>query len=125
MDLTPLVQHLENEGLGTIGQDLFRNNMPASVNEGLVVVTQMPIIIDSYLGTCKGSFQIIARASDYDTPRLKMTEVMIAMNGQGAIHGDMLFHFIKARNEPMIFPKSEGDQIEASVNFDFVYSLIC
>ncbi len=123
MDLMPIVQYLEHEGLGTIGKDLFRNHMPAQVDEGLLVTCQMPIVIDRYIGVCRGSFQVIARSPDWERPRLKMIEVTNVLNGQGMILGNMLFHYIKPRHEPMLFPKSESDLVEASVNFDFVFGL--
>ena len=127
MNLAPIVELLEAENFGTIGKDLFRNFMPHDVREGLLVTIQMPVEIDRYLNYCKGSFQVVARGTDWESPRLVMVDVSKVLCGEGLSLGDMYFYFMRPRHEPLIFPKSEGDLIEASVNFDFIYShsLVC
>jgi len=124
MDLEPLIDYLERENLGTPGVDLFRHFMPSEVEEGILVTVRTAINIDRYLGYCEGDFQVIARGKDYDQPRLFMVEVMKAFNQQGLTLGDMYFHYILPKHEPLLFPKAESDLKEVSVNFEFKFSLV-
>lgn len=124
MNLQPIVDKLQTESLGTPGVDLFREQMPHQVVKGMLVTQQMPVERNPYApGYRKGSFQVIVRDAVYDDARTTANSVIDAITGDGITLGDMKFRFIRARHDPLLFPRSDGDLVEASVNFDFVYSL--
>ena len=122
MNLQPIVKFLDDEGFGVMGEDLFRDFMPHEIDKGLMIFIMSPVPIDPYLGTSKGSFQIVGRGNDQDELQERMEGVQNAFGeGRGLVLGSMEFDFIIPQHEPLVFPRTEGDLIEASVSFAFSY----
>lgn len=123
MNLQKIVKFLDDEGYGIMGEDLFRDNMPDGVNNGLAVFTMSPVLIHPYLGIGQGSFQIVGRGEDQDELHDRMKSVAGAFGGgKGLELGDIKFHYIRAEHEPLMFPRSESDLVEASVSFAFSFN---
>lgn len=127
MRLIGIANKLQAEGFGVVGQTIFCEMMPAAVKRGLLVTAQMPIGRNVYVGEMRtGSFQIISRQLDdheYEDPTVILDSVIAAMSGQGIIIDDMNFRFIRPRTDPFVFPKSDGNIVEASVNFDILFTV--
>lgn len=122
MNLQAIVKYLDDEGFGIMGQDLFRDNLPDGIYEGLAVFSITPVPIHPYLGISHGIFQIVGRGTDQDALHIRMKSVSDAFKGgRGLVLDDMKFFFIRPEHEPMFFPRSESDLIEASVSFEFSY----
>lgn len=122
MDLQDIIDLLSNEDFGTEGVDLFRSFMPAEIDEGLLVTAQMPASIDKYNKHRKGSIQVIARGRDYDEVRDLMISVSTFLTIEGHEGDSAYYHYICPRHEPLIYPKSDANYLEASVNFDVAYN---
>jgi hypothetical protein len=46
-------------------------------------------------------------------------QLMPVLMTEGAKHGEVRFLFIKPEHDPLVFPRTEGGQFEASVNYNF------
>jgi hypothetical protein len=127
MDLEAIAIKLEVDGLGTRGVDLFYDNMPVAVTRGLLITAQMPIKRNLYVPSMRtGAFQVISRQLDdvdYVDPALILESAIASLSGQGVTIGSMNFRYIRAESDPFVFPRSDGDIIEASVNFDFLFTV--
>lgn len=122
MRLEPIAQHLEANGHGVIGQDLFYHHMPESIEEGLLVTMRLPAKREQYaLAMRRGSFQVIARGRDEDALEERLRAVSSTLNAQGLQLGDMNFRFIHPKHDPLVYPRSDSRLVEAAVNFDFVF----
>lgn len=86
-----------------------------------MVTSQRPIGISTDVRDLRrGSFQVIARSATHEGARAAANSVIDAMPTGGQI-GDMLFRVLHPEHEPLLYPRSDGNSIEASVNFKFVY----
>lgn len=117
-----LIATIKDAGLGVIGTTLFQSHMPAECKAGILVLARVPIMIDPYTGLRKGPFQVIVRAPKITEAHQKATLVMKALMTEGTQKGGVTFKFIKPEHEPLVFPRTEGSQFEASVNYNFAAS---
>ena len=122
MNLYEVQDYLAAEGVGQIGTTLFAHHMPAPVNEGVLVLSQVPQerdqLIDNYY---RGEFQVVVRSDDRETGRLRCKQIADILDGQRKVMGNTNFLFIRAMHEPMGYPRSEGNNLEFSVNFQCAY----
>lgn len=114
-----LVQRIAEAGLGIPGRTLFHSHMPAEVKVGTLVMARVPVTIDPYTGMRKGPFQVICRDLEIDLAHDRASLIIKAMVSEGVTVGGVKFLFIKASNEPLVFPRTEGAQFEAAVNYNF------
>lgn len=114
-----LVKIIADAGLGIEGKTLFHSHMPSEVQKGILVMTRVGITIDAYTGLRKGPFQIIVRDKKIADAHNLATAVLKAMKTDGKTVGVVNFLFIHADHEPLVFPRTEGGQFEASVNYTF------
>ena len=123
MDLQAIVDRIEIEGLGVPGVNLFRMFMPASVEEGLVVLpSQLPVEIDMYTTVKRqGQFRVVARGIDWDGPRNLLMEVSKVLHGEGLQFGEEYYFYMIPQHEPLLYPLSDGDLVEGSVSFNCCY----
>jgi hypothetical protein len=101
------------------GKSLFHSHMPSEVKEGTLVMTRVPIVIDPYTGLRKGPFQVVCRSSTIEGAHDRASAIMKILATEGARQGEVNFKFIKPANEPLVFPRTDGGQFEASVNYNF------
>lgn len=114
-----LIKRLSEAGIGLVpGRNLFHSHMPSEINTGVLVLTRVPLEVDPYTGMRKGPFQVICRDLDLEAAHNRATQIMKAMVSEGVTVGDVKFLFIKANNEPLVFPRTEGAQFEAAVNYN-------
>ena len=127
MDTAPLLDHLENNDLGTKGIDLFRDNMPSTdrVPRGILVTNQTMTKIHPYVSNyVHGVFEVVAREDTFDKARETMNNVIDVMSSDGGLQlGDMCFLYIRALNTPLVYPVSDASLVEGSVLFDFRFTL--
>lgn len=118
--LQAIVDHLQANGLGTPGKDLFRGYMPAQVDTGVVVLARVAIDEDAYSGIKKGPFQIVTRAASGDLAYDKAAAIKKVLRLEGVEIGGVRFKYILPKHEPLVYPRTDGGQYEASVNYQFV-----
>lgn len=123
MKLQAVVDKIESEGLGVPGQTLFRDQMPSSVNDALLVASKTPFMTHPYVHEYrKGQIQLIARTSSEDNSRSKLESVITALASNGRqIFGSAVFLRFWPAHEPLVYSRSSADLVEASVNFDVVF----
>lgn len=123
MNLSSMVEFLQQKGLGVPGQNLFAYAMPDSIAQGLLLTAQMPIQRDMYvLELYRGEFQVIARGSTHDELIARLNSVSDTLTLQGDVIGTMHFRFIVPMHAPLVFPRAESRLLEASVNFKFAFT---
>lgn len=125
MKLDALAQILIDEGIATAGVDLFIHKMPSNIKVGVLLLNKLSgTPIDFELpGYRRTGFQVIVRHTDYAQGIMLANNVSTALTFKGveSTLGDMLIKHILPKHEPVVFPVSEGDFLEISVNFDAVY----
>lgn len=115
--------------LGTLSKDVFVHRFPPTVNEGLLVLARLEgQEIDAGMGSYRrGPFQIVARSANVLTAQRKIRAAIPAVTfygwrslppaGLASTPSRVLF--IRVLSEPVIYPVSDGDLIEASADFEF------
>lgn len=129
MFLKSVAEYAQSIRAGTIGKDLFAYNMPESSNLG--VLLRQPLVgaeIDYELpGYRKSKFQVIVRCkpSEIEQGRAKIDAFVssITLMGETAITGYKI-RFMRPRHDPIMYPISEGGNLEFCVNFDVVYVIV-
>lgn len=115
-----LVEHIAASVTGLIpGSSLFHSHMPADVVSGVLVMARVPVMNDLYTGMRKGTFQVICRDVKIVLAHDRATAIMKAIASEGVVVGGVNFRFIKPQHEPLVFPRTEGAQFEAAVNYIF------
>lgn len=113
-----IATRLEDEGVGTIGTNIFKSYLPETVATGLVVLDTGGTDPDPYLPTKEPTFQIFIRASNYSTGRTLMDNVRTALHRQrNQTFGSTYFYFILAISEGGHIGRNEAGQDEFSMNF--------
>lgn len=126
MDLMPLANKLELEGLGTQGSTLFINYMPMECRQGILLrspLTGTPI--DNYLpGYYKASFTVVVRTPNvkYDEGLALMEQVMRTLTLFDTELDDITVKQMYPTNLPATYPVTEGNFFEIRVNFDLVFN---
>lgn len=122
MNLQPVLEYVATQNLGVRGRDLFRYFMPSDIDEGILITSQMPHPLNPYLpGKYMGDFQVIVRGIDVDEVRSRAVSLLKALTLRSVTMGEMRFFYIQPRHAPLVYPKSDGNYIEASVNFECQY----
>lgn len=115
-----LIQHIAaNFPTLVPGRSLFHSHMPADVVSGVLVMARVPVMVDPYTGMRKGTFQVVCRDLKIVLAHDRATAIMKAIASEGVVVGEVDFRFIKPQHEPLVFPRTEGAQFEAAVNYTF------
>lgn len=137
MRLEGLAALLQDANLGKPGVDLFCYYMPDDVRQGIVLrIGLIGSPIDHELPGYRpqGTFQLITRAQTFDKA-FDLAEaaaaVLTLVNeplGTAATNGEAVsaYHvnYSRARHEPIVYPRSAGGNLEASINFDINYVVL-
>lgn len=122
MIIKEMASILEDAGIGTIGVDIFVNYMPSDVEVGILLLGRMSgDVIDYYLpGIKRGGFQVIVRVPDYDDALINSILPLLTIQGKTVKGLDV--KYILPKTDPVVYPATDGNNIEYSVNFDAVYA---
>lgn len=124
MNLLPLVEKLENDSLGTIGESIFINMMPVEPVQGVMLrnkLTGTPI--DHELpGYYRTDFQVIVRSYDYATGEALVKSVVTALTMMETQVGTIYFKYSRPMTKPVVFPLSDGNVLEFMVRFEVCYN---
>lgn len=114
-----ITQYLEDEGVGTIGTDLFKSYMPdRGDGTSVAVLERGGTEPDPYLPTKEPTFQVLVRANDFSTGRTKLDAVRSALHRTANLsQGDTYFYFILATSEGGHIGRNDRGQDEFSINF--------
>ncbi len=130
MKLEMLAQVLVDADLGEIGQTIFVHHMPETLNQGVLLRT--PLVgtpVDHYLpGYYKGRVQAIVRAITQtagDELAIAVIKALQTLGGTTLTDAEtdtsLKINYLRPDTLPIVFPRSEGNLKEWSINFDCCY----
>ena len=124
MNLKPLIDRLEQGGVGQPGRTLFINMIPADATRG--VLLRNPLIgtkINYELpGYYKTEFQVIARAGSYEAAEMLIEKTVKQLTlGHGERLGNYVLRHCRPQTEPSAYPLSKGNLLEFAVDFDVAF----
>ena len=123
MDLTPIIEHLESEGLGTPGKTLFAHFMPKDATNAIMVRLPMRgVEVDPNLpGYFKTTLTAIVRCTEFVAGATKAQEMMRALTVYDEAVGDIYVKQMYPCTLPTPYPLSDGNQYEIQVNIELVF----
>lgn len=123
MDLTPIIEHLESEGLGTPGKTLFAHFMPHEATDAIMVRLPLRgVDVDPNLpGYFKTRLTAIVRSTEFVAGAAKAQEMMRALTVYDQQVGDIYVKRMYPCSLPTPYPLSDGNLYEIQVNVDIVF----
>lgn len=135
MQIEQIAARIQAANLGTFGTDLFANNMPATVSEGIIVLPNLSgNVIDWELGPNwrnNAGFQIVVRApmGKYREGYNLATSVAAVMTITQdtvipAINPDIpsvTIRYCRPKHDIISYPRSQTGLVEFSMNFEMAY----
>lgn len=123
---------LAAEGLGTPGVDLFEFEMGPECRAGVLIKLPLDgVPIDHELpGYFRCQVQVIVRAQRHETGDAlsKKVQAALTFNGRDFSAADgtpaMRVNFLRPRTLPIVYPRSDGNGKEWSINLDCSYVLL-
>ena len=124
MDLMPIANKLEFEGLGVQGKSLFINFMPMEAKTAIMLRTPLSgVDIDHELpGYFKTHFIAVTRAPEYVAALDLMKAVMLTLTVYDQDLDSINIKYMRPGTLPVSFPVSEGNFYEVQVRFDIAYT---
>jgi len=126
MKLEPIADYLEAE-LINLGYEtpLYIFHFPETERSGILLLANLigakvDPDIENYR---KGRFQAIVRATDYMQGEILAYAIENVLTMREKDLGSIKVKLCSPRHDPIAFQRSDGDVIEFSVNFNFVYIL--
>jgi hypothetical protein len=120
---------LVSAGVGVAGKDLFCHTIPATVSAGLAIVGSLAgSDIDYDLpGWRQGRIQVIVRNANHQAGLTKSRQVIAALTLNDrdlpAVAGAPAIRLrrLRAIHDPIVYPRSTGDVLEFSMNFEAIW----
>lgn len=124
MNLMPLAEKLEADGLGVMAETIFINMIPVEAPQGILLRNNLRgTEIDYELpGYHKTDFQVIVRAPNYPAGDALIVEVCNALTLVEQQLGPLYLKFMRPKTKPVVFPLSAGNLLEFSVEFSVAYT---
>lgn len=124
MILREMAALLEDGNVGTLGVDMFIHFMPQDVSVGILLLDRMSgnLIDNEIKGMRRGGFQVITRGPNFDDTLINSIVPLLTIEGKVVKGLDVKYILPKA--DPVVYPATDGNNIEYSVNFDAVYAKI-
>jgi Bacteriophage minor capsid protein len=121
--------HLQSEGLGTLGTNLFVHRMPAEIKQGLLLINNAGgAMVDPYIPRYRRCrFRLIARGT---SPSNAIGQINAVLPTLDAICGKIIDDTIEVKlltreNDPVVFPASLGSNVlESTIALNAVYALL-
>jgi len=112
-----IMDYLESEGLGTIGESIFGGYFPPDTN-GLCVIEGLGDTPDKYVPTKELNFSVTIKSSNYLTGEGKLTDVRDTLHRLSNISlGGTYFYFILATNNGGHTGRDENGKDVFQINF--------
>lgn len=124
MDMMPIANKLEVEGLGAQGTSLFINFMPMECKQGILLRSPLsgtPVDFEMP-GYYKTRFQVIVRGHDYAAAMELMENVMRTLCLFEQDLDDTFVKHMRPATLPVTFPVSVGNFYEINCHFDVCYN---
>lgn len=123
MDLMPIIEHLESEGVGTVGETLFANFMPKDATNAVMIRLPLRgVEVDPNLpGYYKSRLTMVVRATEFVSGTEKAYEAMRAVTLFDTDLGEMYVKQMYPCSLPTPYPLSDGNLYEIQVSVDIVF----
>lgn len=124
IDFVALAQLLEEKEVGKTCKDIFIDTLPDEASKGIVLRSSISgDEIDYYLpGLMKATFRLIARASFHSDGLEMIQKAIQALTvWQPRKIGNMRVRSCRPITTPMVYPLSNGNLREFSVNMKIIY----
>jgi len=118
--INDIAEYLEDEGIGTVGEDIFKSMLPANIDDVVAVYETGGLEPDPYLPTKSPTFQVFIRSSNYTTGMAQAMAVRTALHRKANITlvaGGNYYYYILLMSEPAHLGKDENGRDEFSMNF--------
>lgn len=124
MKLKSLVDYLEDQDKGRMGKDLFIYRMPSEIGAGVLLRdgSQGDLIDHTITGYRIGKVQLIVRGQVIEDGLIRAKDLMNTLTLSDQQLSEDYFNQCLPKHEPIVFPASDGNNYEFSVNFDVRYS---
>lgn len=125
-----IMDRLAVANVGTPGTTLFAHKMPATVTKGVLVLAPLTgSEIDYELpGWRRSRYQIIARAPSVSEAMTLAMAASAALTWllprtvpASGMYPSIEVKYFRPLHDPIVYPRSEGNLVEASVNFETAY----
>lgn len=124
IDFLALAKRLEEKGCGKCAKDIFVDTLPSESSMGIVLRSSISgDTIDYELpGFMKATFRLIARAANHGIGQEMLQKATDALYIElSEVVGSMNVRICRPITTPMIFPLSNGNLREFSVNMRIIY----
>lgn len=123
MNLLPLAEKLEADGVGVMADTIFINMIPVEAPTGVLLRNPLQgTLIDYELpGFYKTTFKVICRAPNYAEGEALIQAVFDSLTVIEAQVGPMYVKHMWPRTKPVVFPLSKGNLLELSADFDVCF----
>lgn len=125
MNLKAIAEHLQTQGIGTIGTTLFETEMPASCNQGVLLLGPYsgasinPELPDYY----ETDFRFVVRSTNYEQGQVLARQASRALKiDLGLRLGAMHINTSRPLNLPRPYRRSVGGYWEFEVDVFIVYT---
>jgi hypothetical protein len=124
MNLLPLAQLLETDGLGVQGKSIFVNMIPESAPRGILLRNKLQGTVINYElpGYYKAKFQIIVRSSSYADGEALMAQALVALTVANTQVGPLFMRYMRPHTQSVVYPLSKGNLLEFALDFDAVFN---
>lgn len=124
MNLLPIAEKLEADGVGVMAETIFVNMIPAEAPTGVLLRnplqgTQIDYELPGYFKT---DFKVIARATTYPEGEALIQAVFDSLTIQSAQVGTMFVKYMRPKTKPVVFPLSKGNLLEFSADFSICFT---
>ncbi len=133
MNLQLLAKELEDKGFGILDTDIFVSSMPSIVKSGILIKLPLarPPKFDPYIpGRYKSNLQILVRAPNYLEGKELSDRIFKEYTDYGRREyknqfGKVEFVIDQIFPEalPINYPRSDGGEIEWSINFELFFHI--
>ena len=118
--INEVAQYLEDQGIGTLADDIFVNYMPPKPNSCVMVKSTGGFKPDDYIPEENPTFQILVRDPDLDAAMAKAQAIVSALHLKAnltLVDGGQYFYYIDLLSEPGPIGPDENEREEISLNF--------
>jgi hypothetical protein len=119
MNLFPIAEKLEADGVGVMAETIFINMIPAEAPTGVLLRNPLQgTEIDYELpGFYKTQFKVIVRATTYPDGEALIQAVFDSLTMLDKQVGTMFVKYMRPKTKPVVFPLSKGNLLEFSADF--------
>ena len=135
MRMEPLINYLEQAGVGIPGETLFMHSMPPDIGFGVMLLPSLagsPISFETLEFRKDVGFQAIVRSPTYargivlaqkvfDVLTITKRTLFPAIPEQNI--PAMLVSYIRPQQDPQPYPRLEDNSLEVSTNFFMTYAI--